>query len=228
MSRIEQLAEGVTLYLGDCREILPTLGKVDAVITDPPFGVGNFVQTTGNLRGRGVGNGKPVDWNESPPSTDIFETIRAISKHRIIWGANFFNCFEDRGGAIVWVKRQSMPNFSKADIASCTHFQKTEIVEIPWTNFTVSHKAETDHPCERPVDLYRWCIEYLPKCESILDPYLGSGSCGVAAVNMGKSFTGIERHEPYFDAACRRIERATKQQDLFVDKARPFKQGTIR
>src|SRR5690606_26287399 len=102
-----------TLYLGDCRDILPTLPKVDAVITDPPFGVGNFVQVTGRKRGRGEGRGKAVEWNESGPPQEVFEMLRSMSKHRIIWGANFFNCFEDRGGAIVWDKCQSMPNFSK-------------------------------------------------------------------------------------------------------------------
>jgi len=107
-----------TLYLGDCMDILPTLAKVDAVITDPPFGVGNFVQTTGSLRGRGSEIGKAVDWNEFAPPPEFFTLIQSISKHRIIWGANFFNCFEDRGGAIIWDKAQQMPNFSKADIAS--------------------------------------------------------------------------------------------------------------
>jgi site-specific DNA-methyltransferase (adenine-specific) len=206
-----------TLYLGDCREILPTLPKVDAVITDPPFGVGNFVQITGSNRGRGANYGKPVEWNECAPPAEVFDLIREKSKHRIIWGANFFNCFEDRGGAIVWDKCQSMPNFSKADIASCTHFQKTEIVRIPWTNFTVTHRAETDHPCERPVELYEWCIRYLPgKIRSVMDPYLGSGSCAVAALRQGCTFIGIEREPKYFDIACRRIEDAQRQGRLIA------------
>lgn len=212
----KEVIGNATLYLGDCMEVLPTLAPVDAVITDPPFGVGNFVQVTGRLRGRGESRGKPVPWNESGPSPEFFDHIRRLSKHRIVWGANFFNCFEDRGGAIVWVKRQSMPNFSKADIASCTHFQKTEIVEIPWTNFTVTHRAETDHPCERPVELYEWCIQYLPKCQSVLDPYMGSGSTGVAAARMGREYVGIEIEPRYFNAACKRIEAAHSQGRLFA------------
>lgn len=205
-----------TLYLGDCMDVLPTLGRVDAVITDPPFGVGNFVQTTGSLRGRGSEMGKAVEWNEFAPPPEFFTLIQSMSKHRIIWGANFFNCFEDRGGAIIWDKAQPMPNFSKADIASCTHFQKTEIVRIPWTNFTVARLAETDHPCERPVELYDWCINYLPMpINSVIDPFLGSGSCGVAAVRAGKKFIGIEREPKYFDIACQRIEQAVAQGQLF-------------
>lgn len=215
------------LYLGDCMDVLPTLGKVDAVITDPPFGVGNFVQITGALRGRGAEIGKSVEWNESAPPPEFFALIQSMSKHRIIWGANFFNCFEDRGGAIIWDKAQPMPNFSKADIASCTHFQKTEIVRIPWTNFTVTHEAETDHPCERPVRLYEWCIDYLPAIATVLDPYLGSGSCGVAAIRRGKSFIGIEREPKYFEIACKRIEAAHSQIDMFVEQPTKAQQVDI-
>jgi len=205
-----------TLYLGDCMEILPMLPNVDAVITDPPFGVGNFVQSTGRLMGRGAAKGKKVEWNDHPPPPEFFRLIQQISKHRIVWGANFFNCFEDRGGAIVWDKAQSMPNFSKADIASCTHFQKTEIVRIPWTNFTVTHQAESDHPCERPVALYEWCVKYLPESQTILDPYMGSGSVGVACMNLGRKFIGIEIEPKYFDIAYERIERAQRQQRMFA------------
>ena len=214
-----------TLYLGDCMDILPTLDKVDAVITDPPFGVGNFVQTTGNIRGRGELKGELVQWNELAPTAEFFDLLKKISTHRIIWGANFFNCFEDKGGAIIWDKVQPMPNFSKADIASCTHFQKTEIVRIPWTNFNVAREAETDHPCERPVQLYEWCINYLPKVQSVLDPYLGSGSCGVAAIRAGRKFIGIEKNPKYFEAACKRIENAQRQESLFPVGVKQEQQG---
>ena len=213
--RVERIGNA-TLYLGDCMDVLPALAPVDAVITDPPFGVGNFVQTTGRKGGRGENAGKAVQWNESGPPPAFFDAIKKISKHRIIWGANFFNCFEDRGGAIVWIKRQSVPNFSKADVASCTHYQKTETVEIPWTNFTVTHRAETDHPCERPVNLYEWCINYLPQRPAIvLDPYMGSGSVGVACMRQSVAFIGIEREPRYFDACCERIAAAQSQGRLF-------------
>ena len=199
-----------TLYHGDCLEILPTLDKVDAVVTDPPFGVGNFVQCTGNLRG------DAVTWNNQTPPNDLFELLREISTHRIIWGANFFNCFEENGGAIVWVKNQPMPNFSKADIASCSHNKKTEIYTQTWTNFTATHRKNSTHPCERPVELYEWCIEYLPNPRSIIDPYMGSGTTGVACANLGRSFIGIEIERKYFDIACERIDAAYSQGRLFA------------
>jgi len=199
-----------TLYHGDCLEILPTLDKVNALITDPPFGVGNFVQTSGNVRG------EAVEWNESGPPAEWFEIVKQKSTYRIIWGANFFNCFEVKGGAIVWYKHQKMPNVSKCEIASSSYLQKTEYISLPWTNFDATHKKVTSHPCERPVGLYEWCIDYLPITDTVLDTFMGSGSCGVAAANLGKKFIGIEIERKYFDIACERIEAAYAQGRLFA------------
>jgi len=199
-----------TLYLGDCMDILPTLPKVDAVITDPPFGVGNFIQQTGNLRG------EKVHWNESGPPTEFFEILKKISLHRVIWGANYFNCFEGHG-ALIWDKKQTMPDFSKCDIASTSWGVKVELVQIPWSGYAA--KKFTDHPCERPVDIYKWSIQQVPKFpEIICDPFLGSGSCGVAAIQLGRKFIGIEREPKYFDIACKRIEQAAAQGQLFVSE----------
>lgn len=206
--RIETIGNA-TLYLGDCRDILPTLPKVDLVLNDPPFGVGNFVQVTGNVRG------ELVTWNESAPSADVFDEIRRIGRHQIIWGANYFNCFDADGGAIVWVKNQPMPNFSKAEFAICSFWKKTELIELTWTNFVNS--KESEHPCERPVLLYQKCLEFAPKTTStVADPFMGSGTTGVACANLGKTFYGIEREPKYFDIACQRIENAYRQQRLFA------------
>jgi len=200
----------------DVLRSLPECFRVGLLLTDPPFGIGNFVQTSGRKSGRGQNAGQPVEWNESGPPAEWFEIVRRIADQRIIWGANFFNCFEPNGGAIVWLKGQRMPNFSKADIASCTHYRKTELVEIRWTNFTVANKAETDHPCERPVELYSWCLNYLPFKGSVMDTYMGSGSVGVACARAGKPFMGVERERKYFDIACERISAAYAQGRLFA------------
>ena len=218
MGRKEVIGD-CTLYLGDCMEIMPTLGKVDAVVTDPPFGVGNFVQCTGNVRG------DAVTWNDQTPSKKVFDLIKSISTHRIIWGANYFNCFEENGGCIIWVKNQPMPNFSKGEVASCSHLKKIEIINLTWTNFVNS--KESNHPCERPVGLYEWCIKYLPNPETILDPFMGSGTTGVACVKLGRKFIGIELEEKYFDIACKRIEEAYSQPDLFVPAPAKVKQETF-
>lgn len=208
--QVERIGDAI-LYLGDCIEFMAELPEcfcVSATITDPPFGIGNFVQTSGNVRGHSV------DWNDAPPPQWVFDKIRAISKHRIIWGANYFNCFEANGSALIWLKDQPMPNFSKAEIASCSHNKKTEIISIPWTNFR--NTKVTSHPCERPVQLYEWCIDYLPDCSVVFDPFMGSGSCCVASINMGAKFFGVEINPDYFDMACQRAEAAYRQQRLFA------------
>jgi DNA modification methylase len=203
--------DGITIYHGDCLDVMRAFAdrEFSLVHTDPPFGIGNFVQTRGRILGRGKNRGREVTWNDATPPMDVFREIRRVAIHRIVWGANFFNCFEPNGGAIVWLKGQKMPNFSKADIASCTHFKKTETVSVPWTNFSVAHKAETDHPCERPVSLYLWCLNYIPAARTgrVLDPFMGSGTTLVAAKLEGRGAVGIEREERYCEIAAKRLSQ---------------------
>jgi DNA modification methylase len=191
--------EHVTLYHGDCRELLPLMPKVDLVLTDPPYGIGNFVQVTGNKRG------KHVTWNEKGLESDIFALLVNKSKHQIIWGSNYFNSFNGKGGAIVWVKNQPMPNFSKADIASCSFYKKIEIVTITWTNFV--NTKTTKHPCERPVELYEWCIDYSPSPQTMLDCFAGSGSSLIAAKNKKIKAIGIEQSEQYCEMIVKRLRQ---------------------
>lgn len=192
--------DACTIYHGDCRDILPGLDKVDLVLTDPPYGFGNFVQTTGNIRG------EVVDWNQNPPSKETIALVKSKGKESIIWGANYFDCFEGKG-AIVWVKNQPMPNMSKAEIASCSFYNKTEVIEIPWTNFTATRKKESRHPCERPLSLYRWCINYASNPMTILDPFMGSGTTLVAAKSLSRKSIGIEREEKYCEIAVKRLRQ---------------------
>jgi len=194
------------LYCGDCLDILPTLEdkSVDLVLTDPPFGIGNFVQVGGNVRG------EMVTWNEATPPLQAFDDIRRISKNQIIWGANFFNCFPANGGAIVWLKNQPMPNFSKAEIASCTYHKKTELVTITWTNFV--NTKTTKHPCERPVQLYEWCLSsYTKPDELICDPFAGSGTTAIACIRYKRKYILIEKEEKYCEIAAKRIDTELEQ-----------------
>ena len=103
-------------------------GYFDLAIVDPPFGIGNFVQTGGNVRG------EAVTWNDNTPTQKYFDELKRVSKNRIIFGANYYNCFEGKYGAIIWVKNQPMPNFSKAVIASCSMHKKIELYNKTFTN----------------------------------------------------------------------------------------------
>jgi site-specific DNA-methyltransferase (adenine-specific) len=200
----------VRLYCGKCESILPQLDvRADLCLTDPPFGIGNFVQVTGNLRG------EAVDWNESTPSQEAFRLIEEKSKERIIWGANYFNRFDSGGGAIVWDKRQTMPNFSKCAIASCSAHKKIEIYRETWSGYNT--RRETEHPCENPIGLMKWCIEkYSERGQLVLDPFAGSGTTLVAAKLLGRPSIGIEMNEKY----CQMIvDRLNKPIPLFEREA---------
>jgi 16S rRNA G966 N2-methylase RsmD len=203
----KEVIGNATLYLGDALDVLPALATHDLILTDPPFGVGNFVQVTGNVRGG------EVKWNESPPSAEVFSLMKQKSLHRIIWGAEHFNCFEGHG-ALIWDKNQPMEDFSKAEIASKSWGKKTEIFRHTWTNFV--NTKSTNHPCERPVALYAWCLQQAPATGHVLDPFMGSAAVGVAVLKIGNSFTGIERDKDYFDVCCERIENAQRQQRMFA------------
>jgi len=200
----------VELLNMDCMDYLRDLpdNAFDLAICDPPFGIGNFVQNSGNKRG------DKVTWNDNTPSNEYFYELNRVSKERIIFGANYYNCFDVTGGAIVWVKNQPMPNFSKAVIASCSMHKKIEIYTQTWTNYVGDRF--TSHPCEMPVNLYQWLLDnYAEKGQRILDTHLGSGSSAIAAHYFGCDFVGLELDEDYYKAACKRFDQMTRQEVLF-------------
>jgi site-specific DNA-methyltransferase (adenine-specific) len=201
-----------TLYLGDCMDILPTLDKVDAVITDPPYGI--------DVGSMGMGKGKKstifekFDWDKEPPTDFLIAKCLASADIAIIWGGNYFT-LPPSGCWLAWDKVQQ---FSGADL------------ELAWTNLCKPTKAfrmsrveayaniDKQHPTQKPLLLMKWCIEQANKPEKILDPFMGSGTTGVAAIQMGRKFIGIEREPKYFDIACERIEAASKQVDMFIEQ----------
>ena len=175
----------INIYNRDCIEAMKEMNdnSFDLAIVDPPFGIGNFVQPN---------RGKLVKWNDEIPSPEYFQQLKRVSRHQIIFGANYFNCFSGKLGAIVWIKNQPMPNFSKAVIASCTMHKKIELYEQTWTNFV--HDGRTGiHPCEMPVRLYEWILDKYAKPNwKILDTHIGSGSIAIACYDLGFELTGVE------------------------------------
>ncbi len=204
----------IRLFNDDCMKAFAGMedNQYDIAIVDPPFGIGNFVQLDdgGNYRG------EKVTWNDSIPSERYFAELRRVSKHQIIFGANYYNCFNGKHGAIVWVKNQPMPNFSKAVIASCTFHKKIELYQQTWTNFVAEGRC-TDHPCEMPVDLYLWLLDnYAKKGNKILDTHLGSGSIAVACHRAGYALDAYEINTEYYRAAKARLDLEQRQMRLFA------------
>ena len=206
------------LYLGDCRDILPTLGKVDAVVTDPPYGI-DYGRSGGFSAPHGWGPWREdVAWDAQRPDKTIFDAMLSASKDQIIWGGNYFtDILPPTMQWLVWDKGQR--DFSLAD---CEFAWSSQQKAARIFNFARG-KANLDgkkHPTQKPIQLMKWCLAFVPKAKTILDPFMGSGTTGVAAVQMGRQFIGIEREPKYFDIACKRIEDAQRQGDFFLEAAR--------
>lgn len=228
--RVEVIGD-CTLYLGDCRDVLPTLARVDAVLTDPPYGIAlntdNSRFSGGNIasvarRGNGVGSagGRPIleDECDFDPSFLI-----KYGDHQIIWGWNNYPDKLPRGASLVWIKRNDDAFGSFLSDAELAWMSKGHGVYCQKDLSNNAIAKFRSHPTQKPVSLMEWCLGFLPaSTKTILDPFMGSGTTGVACVNLGRSFIGIEREPSYFDIACRRIDEATRQPRLFdAPKPRP-------
>jgi hypothetical protein len=202
-TRVEQIGRA-TLILGDCRDVLPTLPKVDAVVTDPPYGIGSWSSTGGNSL-----SAEEAAATNAWPEGELFDQLRAISKEQIFWGGNYFldhlgNC----RSPLLWDKRNRGMHYADGEFAWTSLRTGTlRIFEQPLQSTEV-RQVGREHPTQKPIALMRWCIGFLPKALTILDPFLGSGTTGIAALREGRSFIGIERDRDYFEIACRRIREA--------------------
>ncbi len=198
--------DGVRLYLGDCRDVLPHLEGVDAVVTDPPYGIGISANPVRQKHER-------MTWDNAIPEAEVFERLCAMSKTQIIWGGNYFNlpptqCF------LIWDKVQP-ENFS---LAMC---------EQAWTNLkhpaklfkrhVVSYKKH--HPTQKPDELMVWCVGFIEKETTVLDPFMGSGTTGVACIRTGRKFIGIEKEPKYFDIAVSRVKEEFERLRMFQPAA---------
>ena len=221
------------LILGDCQEILPTLGRVDAVVTDPPYGIGADKGKKGAIPFNGS---KPIPrayhpentWDNERPPRELFDAIRSAAPAVILWGGNYFaDCLPAQGRWLWWDKCQTMPSYGDGELAWTNLPQTTPRKFVLANNQLFANRVARHHPTQKPVELMEWCLGFLPDAETICDPFMGSGSTGVACVRMGRRFIGIERHEPYFDIACRRIEEAYKQPRLFAEPRQEPKQESF-
>lgn len=226
MSRVEHLAEGVTLHLGDCREVLPTLGNVDAVVTDIPY---ELSSTSGGLRNLDYGS-----WDGEGASKSAYEAMRLCTKipSVLIFSAWYqitplYEIFDGRSARLVaWVK--SNPSVMNGQHTFLPGIDTAYYGKLPGAWFggncisCVWHgsaPADREHPTQKPLGLMKWAVtNTVPPRGICLDPYMGSGTTGVAAVKLGRRFIGIEIESKYFDIACRRIQAAIDSPDLFVER----------
>lgn len=214
--RIEHIGDA-TLYLADCLEVLPTLGKVDAVVTDPPYGLSGS-QTDKNEYESFADTEKEVyklvmfllscgNWDRlimTPGQKMMFKYPEPTAVGAFYYPAGTGSC---SWGFVGW---QPIFYYGKDPVLadgkgrSMNSFESTEQAE------------KYDHPCIKPIKLWTKLVSRGTRInETILDPFMGSGTTGVACANLGRKFIGIEIEEKYFDIACKRIEIAYQQPRLF-------------
>lgn len=201
----------VHLLQGDCLTLMRDMPEksFDLVLTDPPYGI-NFI----NGGGRSPKNGwrtfydNEGDWDKWKPTQEYFDEILRIGKTVIIWGGNYFSdCLPPSQQWLVWDKGQR--DFSLADGELAWSSQDKAVRMFDYSRAAML-KERVEHPTQKPVALMKWCIE-LVKAKSVFDPFMGSGSTGVAAVKLNRNFIGIEINRDYFQIAERRITDAQMQ-----------------
>lgn len=213
-----------TLIRGDCQEVLSTLGRFDACITDPPYGID--IGGSGTIGGSGMVLAKDYgkdDWDKFGMSLEQWVEIKKHSDSWIVWGGNHLaDVMGASSGVLAWDKKcQNGWNdtFSEFEFAWTNIITRAKGFRHLWAGALRASEQGANvrmHPTQKPIELMRWCFELCPKAQTAFDPFMGSGTTGVAAVQLGRSFTGIEREPKYFDIACRRIEQAYAQGQLFA------------
>ena len=229
-----------TLWHGDCLELLKhgILSAADALISDPPYGIGfvhsgNTENSPGTKRVQGVavvGSTKPIHGDDKPfdpsPWIDLFHYPIDRNKPILLFGAdNYLTRLPEGGRFVCWDKscgQGPASSFVDAEFMWTNRRNPRSIVRHVWMGLLragegASIKGKTrPHPSAKPVEVMAWCIEHarIGIGKTVLDPYMGSGSTGVACMKTGRKFIGCEIDREYFDIACERIKQATEQGKL--------------
>jgi site-specific DNA-methyltransferase (adenine-specific) len=206
-----------TLYLGDCREILPTLAKHDLGIHDPPYGVGENAHRVASRRklAKTTDYGD-FDWDKEPMSADRIALCIGAAKETIIWGGNYFTVAPSRGW-LVWDKVNGKNCFADCELAWTNLKTSVRMFRHMWNGMLRDSESAAPrvHPTQKPIALMDWCVSLASDPKTVIDACMGSAPVGIAAVKRGLKYTGIELMERNFDIACERIENAQRQQKLF-------------
>ena len=200
--------EFCTIYNADCRDVLPQLEPVDLVLTDPPYGI--KWNDTGYFKESRIFHQGVADW-DNQPSPETFGLILSKAKEGIVWGGNYFaSSLGSFVAPLVWDKQNGTNRFADGEIAWTSFKSGTvRIFRHQWWGFLKESERgkESLHPTQKPVALMKWCIQQAGQVETILDPFMGSGTTLVAAKQLGLKSIGIELEEKYCAIAAERLRQ---------------------
>lgn len=205
------------LWFGDCREVLPLLPVNAAVVTDPPYGISYTHGQVKTGKWASKHHHKSIAGDAEPFDPSPWLAFTPC----LLWGANHYAKRLPPGQWLVWNKRAGVETveFSMSDAELAWHSQMAPVRTFHHLWFGLARASEIGshlHPTQKPVALMRWCLEKAGMPSLVLDPYMGAGATGVAAMNLGLRFVGVEIHRPYFEIACERIEAAQRQGSLLA------------
>lgn len=179
-----------------------------AILTDPPYGIGFAAQPTTGQRKAGM---MPDGWDDETVD-DVVVGLTTCGIPCIVWGGNYYPLRPTRGW-LSWFKPDAPPSMGHFELAWTTLDRTARQLSV---SIAETNPHRVGHPTQKPLRLMEWCLGFLPDSTTILDPFMGSGTTGVACANLGRQFIGIEREPKYFDIALRRIEDAQRQQRIFA------------
>ena len=206
--------QGITIYHGDCREILPELGRFDLLLTDPPYGIGEAAgknKTRSNVAlAKDYGN---ESWDDSPIDQSIIDLSVSICKKSIIWGGNYYT-MPPSPSWLIWDKRNGANDFADCELAWSNLGCAVRKIEHLWNGMLRKDNEERFHPTQKPLGVMSWCISLSKTAGSVLDPFMGSGTTLLAAKLHGLTAVGIEMSEKYCEVAAMRLS----QDSLFYEE----------
>lgn len=207
--------DSVTLYHGDCREIVPALGRFDLLLTDPPYGIGadnrrRILSRANKAAATDYGDG---GWDDKTPDISTLNQFIGATDRQIIWGGNYF-LLPPCKGPLIWDKLNT-GDFADGEIAWNNLGCAVRIFRFMWNGMLRDGEARGKkrfHPTQKPVELVSWCIKVADKCKkneakTILDPFAGSGTTGRAAKDLGRKCVLVEREERYCEIAANRMRQ---------------------
>lgn len=212
------------LILGDCLEAMRGMAdnSVDNIVCDPPYGIDRD-RGFGGKAAFGGGNGQQIErrvyegnWDAERPSAETFSQMLRVAKELFVWGGNYFADLLPQGTHwVVWDKLNTMPSFGDCELMWTTSKRKSVKKFTLEYNGLLGKRDTRYHPTQKPETLMMWVlVNYTQPGDTILDPFMGSGTTGVACIKTGRKFIGIEIDPTYFAIAQRRIEDAAAQPHL--------------
>lgn len=185
------------LINADCLEVLPLIERVDAVVTDPPYGIGFAAQPTKWQRRAGH---VASDWDDKRPDASI---LIGLADKTAVWGGNYFELPVSRGW-LSWFKPDAPPSMGSVEMCWTSEDMNTRMLHH---SISATNRERVGHPTQKPIAVMRWTIEEINAGNTILDPFMGSGTTGVACIRLGRQFIGIELEKKYYNIARERISK---------------------